>query len=71
MTSGAQSDMFGASMASAADLAGIDLFDSLEEPDLESIASWFSDETAAEGVRLCGEELRVTRSSSWQRAAQW
>ena len=47
--------MFGASMASAADLAGIDLFDSLEEPDLESIASWFSDETAAEGVRLCGE----------------
>jgi CRP-like cAMP-binding protein len=47
--------MFGASMASAADLAGIDLFDSLDEPDLESIAPWFSDETAAEGVRLCGE----------------
>ncbi len=47
--------MFGASMASAADLAGIDLFSSLEKPDLESIAPWFSDETAAEGVRLCGE----------------
>ena len=64
MTSGAQSDMFGAS-ASAADLAGIDLFDSLEEPDLESIASWFSDETAAEGVRLCGEGASGYSFSSW------
>jgi hypothetical protein len=55
VTSRAQSGIFGACMASAADLAGIDVFDSLEEPDLESIAPWFSDETAAEGVRLCGE----------------
>jgi len=54
-------------MASAADLAGIDVFDSLEEPDLESIAPWFSDETAAEGCfRQAIELARHQQSRAWE-----
>jgi CRP/FNR family transcriptional regulator, cyclic AMP receptor protein len=55
VTAQARVDMFGACMASADDLAQIELFESLEESDLQSLAPWFSERTAGEGVRLCGE----------------
>ena len=47
--------MFGACMPSSDDLARIDLFNSLEDSDLQELVPWFSERTAAEGVRLCGE----------------
>ena len=42
-------------MAKAEELAEIPLFESLEEPELEQVAPWFSNRTADEGVRICGE----------------
>jgi CRP-like cAMP-binding protein len=42
-------------MASAEELAGIPLFESLEESELQRLASWFSSRTADEGAHLCGE----------------
>ncbi len=47
--------MFGFRMATADELAGIDLFSSLEESDLQTLAQWFSEESKGEGVKLCGE----------------
>ena len=47
--------MFNVSMASAEELATIPLFESLEEPDLQTLAPWFSSRTADVGSRLCGE----------------
>ena len=41
--------------ASAAELSGIPLFDSLAESELEELAGWFDVETPGEGVRLTGE----------------
>jgi cytochrome c553 len=37
------------------DLAGIPLFDSLSEADIEQLASWFAVKTVSEGVRLANE----------------
>ncbi len=47
--------MFGSGMATADELAGIDLFSSLDESDLQTLAPWFSEESKGEGVKLCGE----------------
>ena len=47
--------MFNACMASAEELATIPLFESLEESALQALAPWFSNRTADEGARLCGE----------------
>jgi voltage-gated potassium channel len=41
--------------ATAADLAGIPLFDTLEPGALEAIAPWFELEDVSSGVRLTGE----------------
>ncbi|MDP9260678.1 MAG: cyclic nucleotide-binding domain-containing protein [Actinomycetota bacterium] len=41
--------------ATAAELSGIPLFDSLSESEREQLAKWFDVETAGEGVRLTGE----------------
>ena len=40
---------------SVADLAGIPLFSSLSESDLEQLAAWFDTRTAGEGVNLTGQ----------------
>ena len=42
-------------MASVDELAGIPLFESLSDADLQEVASWFEERTADEGVRLIGE----------------
>ena len=42
-------------MATAEELAGIELFSSLDESDLRMLAPWFSEESKGEGVKLCGE----------------
>jgi CRP/FNR family transcriptional regulator, cyclic AMP receptor protein len=47
--------MFGSGMATADELAGIELFSSLDESDLRTLAPWFSEESKGEGVKLCGE----------------
>jgi len=47
--------MFRGLVASAADLAGIPLFESLSDPDLQELASWFDERKTGEGVRLIGE----------------
>jgi len=47
--------MFRGLVASAADLAGISLFESLSDPDLQELASWFDERKTGEGVRLIGE----------------
>jgi CRP-like cAMP-binding protein len=39
----------------ADELAAIPLFDSLSRSDLDELATWFKEQTASEGVRLCGE----------------
>jgi CRP-like cAMP-binding protein len=41
--------------ATAAELSGIPLFDSLSESELDELAKWFDVETAGEGARLTGE----------------
>src|SRR5204863_5287847 len=43
------------SVASVDELAGIPLFESLSDADLQEVASWFEERTADEGVRLIGE----------------
>ena len=47
--------MFRGLVASAADLAGIPLFESLSDPDLQELASRFDERNTGEGVRLIGE----------------
>jgi CRP-like cAMP-binding protein len=47
--------MFRSLVACAAELAGIPLFESLSESDLQELASWFDRRDAGEGVRLIGE----------------
>jgi CRP/FNR family transcriptional regulator, cyclic AMP receptor protein len=47
--------MFVARMATVDQLAEIDLFSSLDESDLQTLAPWFSEESKSEGVNLCGE----------------
>lgn len=42
-------------MASASQLAGIPLFESLSTSDLEELAPWFDVQIASDGVRLIGE----------------
>jgi len=46
---------YGPSMASAAQLASIPLFESLSVSDLHELAGWFDVQEASEGVRLTGE----------------
>jgi CRP/FNR family transcriptional regulator, cyclic AMP receptor protein len=41
--------------ATAAELSGIPLFNSLAESELDELATWFDVETTGEGVRLTGE----------------
>jgi voltage-gated potassium channel len=41
--------------ATAAELSGIPLFESLAESELDELAKWFDVETAGAGVRLTGE----------------
>jgi CRP-like cAMP-binding protein len=42
-------------MASAAELAGVSIFESLSEAELEELAGWFEEQSVSEDVRLCGE----------------
>jgi len=42
-------------MASTDDLAGVPLFESLDDDQRQQVAGWFHVENASEGVRLCGE----------------
>jgi CRP-like cAMP-binding protein len=42
-------------MATADDLTGIPLFDSLSDDELEQLASWFAVKRVSEGVRLASE----------------
>jgi CRP-like cAMP-binding protein len=42
-------------MVSADELAAVPLFSSLTEADREELACWFDEQTAGEGIRLCGE----------------
>ena len=42
-------------MATADQLAGIDLFSSLDASELQTLAPWFSEESKGEGVKLCGQ----------------
>jgi CRP/FNR family transcriptional regulator, cyclic AMP receptor protein len=42
-------------MAAVADLAGVALFDSLDDDQLQELASWFHVQNAGEGMRLVGE----------------
>jgi len=42
-------------MATTDELAGIDLFSSLDESELQTIAPWFAEASKGEGVKLCGE----------------
>ena len=55
MTPGAKGAIFGSSMVTADELAGIDLFSSLDESELQMVAPWFGEESKGEGVKLCGE----------------
>jgi CRP-like cAMP-binding protein len=42
-------------VASADELAGVPLFESLGDPELQELASWFDERTADAGVALIGE----------------
>lgn len=42
-------------MVSADELAAVPLFSSLSDADREELACWFDEQSAGEGVRLCGE----------------
>ena len=55
MTPGATGRYVRFRMATADELAGIDLFSSLDESDLQTLAPWFSEESKGEGMKLCGE----------------
>jgi CRP-like cAMP-binding protein len=45
----------GIAVADPDDLAGIPLFDSLSQADIEQLATWFAVKTVSEGVRLATE----------------
>src|SRR4051794_24894445 len=51
-----RSRFWGAVTATVDDLSAVPLFESLDEPELRQLASWFDVQTAKEGVRLIGED---------------